>query len=485
MPGVTISTAVRTGPSNTTVRDSSQAFFVGLAERGPSGEAIKVNSLAEFESIFGGYVSYSYLQPTVQAFFEEGGTQAYITRVVGPDATSGTRVLVNSTTTVIQLHAVGEGAWSSNLTSEVVASGDLRNIRIRYNGDIIFTTGLKATNTELVSAINTNALISNYLTATLVVPGTLVAAMSATAFSAGTDDRDDDTVDTTPFAAYTSALDTFLDSYGPGAVSCPETVSINTALIAHANTNNRIAILHAAFDEDDMATVAADLAGESGSEHAAIYHPWVYTPTSVSGVNRLIPPDGYVMGKRALAHNQNGPHQPYAGLISGARFVNGVYTDVNKTTGDELDENFVNAIRIIANQVRIYGARSLSTDTENFRFITSQDVINSVVSAVGASMEDLIFTVIDGRGGLFAEIEGRIIAICENMKSLGALYEGFDANGRKVDPGYTVKCDPSINTIASLAQGTVSAQVGVRVSSIGDKINVTIVKSNLTSTVTV
>jgi hypothetical protein len=191
------------------------------------------------------------------------------------------------------------------------------------------------------------------------------------------------------------------------------------------------------------------------------------------------------MGKRALAHNQNGPHQPYAGLISGSSFVNGVYVDVDRTTGDELDENFVNAIRIIANQVRIYGARSLSTDTTNFRFITSQDVINSVVSAVSGSMEDLVFTVIDSRGGLFAEITGRITAICENMKSLGALYEGFDVNGKKVDPGYTVKCDSSINAISSLAEGTVAAQVGVRVSSIGDKINVTIVKSNLTSTVTV
>lgn len=484
MPGVTISTAVRTGPSNTTVRESSQAFFVGLAERGPTDAAYKVNSLAEFEDIFGGYVSYAYLHPTVQAFFEEGGTQAYVARIVGPAATTGTLDLQNSTTDVITLDAVGAGAWSANLTAEVVASSSLRNIRIRYNGDIIFTTGLKATNTELVSAINTSAIASNYLTATLVAATPLVAATSATALSTGDDDRDDNTVDTS-FTAFVDGLEFFLDSFGPGAVSCPETDGINADLIAHANTYNRIAILHAAFDETDMATVAADLSGETGAEHAAIYHPWVYVPTSVAGVNRLIPPDGYVIGKRALAHNQNGPHQPYAGLVSAGRFVNGVYTDINKTAGDELDENLVNAVRIIANQVRIYGARSLSTDTDNFRFITSQDVINSVVSAASSSMEDLVFSVIDGRGGLFAEITGRLTAICENIKSLGALYEGFDANGKKVDPGYTVKCDTSINSTASLSEGTVSAQVGVRVSSIGDKINVTIVKSNLTSTVTV
>ena len=47
MPGIQISTAVRTGPTNATVRESSQAFFVGKAERGPVDEALLVTSLEE------------------------------------------------------------------------------------------------------------------------------------------------------------------------------------------------------------------------------------------------------------------------------------------------------------------------------------------------------------------------------------------------------------------------------------------------------
>ena len=483
MPGVTISTAVRTGPSNTTVRESSQAFFVGLAERGPSDAAFRVDSLAEFEEIFGGYVTYAYLHPTVQAFFEEGGTQAYVTRVVGPAPISGTLNLVAGIVTVITLDAVGAGDWSGNLSAEVVESGALRNLKIRYNDDIIFSTGLKASNAAIVSAVNASVVASRYVTATLITDA-LVDEVIITGFSDGDDDRADNTVDTS-FTAFSDALASFLDSYGTGAVACPETHVINEALITHANLYNRIAILHAESTETDAADMIASLPALDGAEHGAMYYPWVYVPTTVSGVNRLIPPDGYVMGKRALAHNQNGPHQPGAGLISAARFVNGVYVDVDKAAGDALDESLVNAIRIIANQVRVYGARSLSTDTQNFRFITAQDTVNSVVAAAGASMEDLVFSVIDSRGGLFAEITGRLTAICENIKSLGALYEGFDVNGKKVDAGYTVKCDTSINTTASLSQGTVSAQLGIRVSSIGDKINVTIVKSNLTTTVTV
>ena len=490
MPGVTITTAVRTGPTSTSVRASSQAFFVGLADRGPVDEAVFVTSLAEFEETYGGYVTYAYLHPTVQTFFEEGGTQCYIARVAGPNATSA-QVLLNvggvGGANCIRLTANGPGTWAHNMDIEVVASGSSKNIKLYYNDVTVYATGLKTTTAALVNAINGSAIASKYMTAVKLTDG-MPEASAATAFGAGTftdgaDDRTDNTVDTT-FTAFSDALELFNDSFGPGAVSCPETHAINTDLIAHANQYNRVAIVHAEEDGDGPAEATA-LTSETGSEHGALYYPWVYIPTDVAGVTRLIPPDGYAAGKRALAHNQTGPHQPGAGLISAARFVSGVEVDVNRTLGDSLDASYVNAIRIIANTVRIYGARSLSTDTDNFRFITTQDTVNSVVAEANASMEDLIFAVVDGRGGLFASIEGRLTGICERMKAIGALYEAYDANGKLLDPGYSVKCDTSINTPALLADGTVKAQLGLRVSPIGDKIEVTIVKSNLTATVTV
>lgn len=491
MPGVTITTAVRTGPTSATVRESSQAFFIGLAQRGPADEAVLVRSLAEFEETFGTYVTYAYLHPTVQTFFEEGGTQCYIVRVVGPAATTANRILNAGGVggaNVIELTANGPGNWAHDMDIQVTASDTLRNIKLFYNDNLIYQTGNKSTASALVNAINNSAIASKYMTATLLSDA-LPQVEAATAFGAGVntdgdDDRDDNTVDTS-FTAYVNALDLFLDSYGTGAVVCPETHVINTQLIAHANAYNRIALLHLEEGAEDPADDAATLGAEDHSEHAAVYYPWVFVPTDVAGVNRLIPPTGFVAGKRALAHNQTGPHQPYAGLVSSARFVNGVEVDVNRTLGDSLDADYVNAIRLIANSIRIYGARSLSTDTDNFRFITIQDTVNSVVIEANASMEDLVFSVIDGRGGLFASIEGRLTAICERMKAIGALYEAYDTNGKLLDPGYSVKCDTSINTTAQLAEGTIKAQLGVRVSSVGDKIEVTIIKSNLTSSVTV
>ena len=101
-----------------------------------------------------------------------------------------------------------------------------------------------------------------------------------------------------------------------------------------------------------------------------------------------------------------------------------------------------------------------------------------------AAIEPLVFSAIDGRGGLFANIEARLISVLEGYRINGALFEAFDQNGQRVDYGYTVRCDAKLNPTASLADGKVKAKVGIRVSSIGDRIEVEIIKSALTASVT-
>jgi hypothetical protein len=485
MPGVVISTSVRTGPSTATVRESSQLFVVGLADRGPSDEAVLVQSIAEFEAMFGDYRSDSYLHPTVETFFEEGGTQAYVARVVGASATVGTLVLNNSSAVnCITLTANGAGAWSSDVEAEVTVSGATAKLNLSYDGTLVYTTGNCSTSSQMAGRINSSAIASRYVTASIQSTTTLPAAIASTPLAAG--NAYENQVTSTYFV---NALTLFNDALGTGAVSCPEIsnddVAVRNGLVAHANNYSRIAILHGGA-VDSAATIKATalaLQAEDNAEHAAIYYPWVTVPSGVAGVTRTIPPDGYVAAKRAVAHNQTGPHLPAAGLISTAKFVTGAAVDIDKTTGDDLDENYVNAIRVIQNTVRIYGARSLSVDTENFRYITQQDVVNTIVTECYRSLEDLVFSTIDGRNTIFANIEARLVVILAGMRDLGALYPAFDANGKQLDNGYTVKCDAGINPAAQLQTGLVKARVGVRVSSVGDKIEIDIVKSNLTSTV--
>ena len=483
MPGIVIETAVRTGPNTATVRPSSQLFVVGFAERGPTDAPVRVESLEEFELLFGGYQSYSYLQPTIQTFFEEGGTRAYIGRAVGPDAEIGQLTLSDGGTTpdeTISLEAVGAGAWSTRLAAQVIDSSGAKIVKIFLDDVEIFSTGAQTTVQGLVNAINTSVVASAYVKASNLSStnaNPLPAVLAKTDFDEGDDDKAN--------ADLAAVLDLFNDSYGDGAVAIVDDATENAALVIHANTHSRLALLHSASGTSvgDVIDDADAISAEEHAEHAAYYFPWVYVPTSVTGVTRLIPPTGYVAAKRAQAHNQTGPHAPAAGLMSRASFVVGVETDIDRTSGDLLDDGKVNAIRVLSNSVRIYGARSCSADVANFRFYTAQDVLNTVVTQSFNSLEDLVFSVLDGRNLVLGAVESRLLNLLIGLKNIGALYPAFDVNGVEADPGFSVRCNSSINPITQLADGTIKAEVGIRVSSIGDKINVTIVKSNLTTSI--
>jgi len=491
MPGVSIQTAVRVGPNAATAVETSQAFFVGKTARGPVGSAKLVTSLAEFEAIYGGYASYSYTHPSVQTFFEEGGTRAYIARVAGSGHSTGSRTL-NTTagdggTNVMTITANGPGAWSTGITVQCVNPGTAAGtfiIKIFDGGTLVFSTGNVTTVAQAVGRINSNPTVSKLVTATdLDAEGVPHNDASAVALSAG-----DDNQETVVAADYVAGLNLFLESFGTGAVMCAESsnATVQTALANHANAYNRIAFLFGAFDDmiAEATTAGQTLSAAAiNTEHVAYFYPWVYVPTATPGVNRLIPPVGYAAGKRAVAHTQVGAHKPGAGLISVSSFVNGVATDIDKSNGDALDEANVNAIRVINNTVRVYGARSLSSDTTNFRYITAQDVVNQVVVEANRSLEDLLFSVIDGRNTVFSAVESKLFAILEPLRTSGALFEAFDTNGKRIDFGYSVKCDASLNPTAQLADGLIKAKVGLRVSSVGDKIEVDIIKSNLTKSV--
>jgi phage tail sheath protein FI len=197
-----------------------------------------------------------------------------------------------------------------------------------------------------------------------------------------------------------------------------------------------------------------------------------------------LPPEGYVCAKRALAHNTVGAWQSYAGVISEARFVRNLDTFVDKQIGNFLDDGRVNALRVIPNRVRVYGARTASPDEENWRFLNGQEMLNYVVVEAQRVLEDIVFSPIDGRGTIFSAIKSRLVSLMEPLRIAGGLYEAFDEFGERIDYGYTVVCDESINPVEQLAEGLVRAKIGLRVSSVGDKIFVEVTKSTLTASVT-
>src|SRR5688572_94745 len=73
--------AVRGIPSLST----SVAGAVGVAERGPVGEAVRCASFPEFVERFGGFTADSDLALAAMGFFGEGGTQLWAVRTAHYD----------------------------------------------------------------------------------------------------------------------------------------------------------------------------------------------------------------------------------------------------------------------------------------------------------------------------------------------------------------------------------------------------------------
>jgi phage tail sheath protein FI len=95
---------------------TSITAFIGRALSGPSDQAVRIQSFADYERQYGGLWSASPMSYAVQQFFAHGGSDAYIVRV-NNGAKAATITLAGDGELV--LAAAGEGAWGNALRASV------------------------------------------------------------------------------------------------------------------------------------------------------------------------------------------------------------------------------------------------------------------------------------------------------------------------------------------------------------------------------
>lgn len=504
MPGVNVTTAVRSGPVGAGDIVAGQVFMVGEAERGPTNEPTLLRSFSDYTTYYGNYKS-SNLYAHVKTYFDEGGTRCYVQRVIGSNSAAGSITLNTGSgaSAAMVITAKNDGEWSDNLTVQVL-DADSSGYRLKFvlDGDTLLTTRDLVTIADGINFVN--ASVVNHL---------VVATTPLSDANADDDTYNLDTVSAAPLtsgsdgdpvgnAEIVAALATddtgkFSPNLNTGAVCAPGRTgsAIWNALASHAGDFNRVALC--AFGaSDSAATAKTDASGYYANTNAssmAFYWPHVKVAapavtelatgeSTIQGATITISPEAYAAAARSRAiQNAGGPWRVGAGQISAARTLKGLASDVTPATGDALDAARVNAIRKVGNSIRVYGARSVSNDEANWRYISMRDTMNYIVLGVEARMEEHVFSVIDGRGNAFGVIRASIKAFLDPIRVAGGLYEAFDDTGAPIDPGYSVRVDSTINPATQLATGLVKAQVGVRVSGVADLIDITITKSNLSA----
>lgn len=482
MPGVLVTTGAVAGPSAPTLAPASTYFAVGLAERGATDRAVLVNSFAQYQEEFGVLTSYTALFDDVKTFFEEGGSRAYVARVVGPAATTGTLASglldrhASTPVATINISARSPGAWSSRITVQVL-NGSVTNtfrILVLLDGKIRRDYANLRTPQEAVSRMSADPYVrvTDAGSAT-AAPLNNPAVVGPSALSAGTDDRASVTAST-----YIAALPLFESGFGDGAVAVPGIgPSVHAGLIAHSIAYNRLALLVEARTAD-KATLTGT-AGALDAPRAGLFAPWIRVPDGFGGT-KTISPEGFVAAARAKAHAV-GPWKAAAGESSRARYVVAADVVYSAAESDELDGAKVNVIRTIASSLRLYGWRSLAADQENWGLLTNADTVNRVVVEAYRRLEPYVFDVIDARGHLMAKITGTLTGIVQPMANASGLFARIAADGTVLDPGYRVTVDGDINPVSSLAQNKVLAQLGIRVSPTAALVELTVTKAAVTA----
>lgn len=278
---------------------------------------------------------------------------------------------------------------------------------------------------------------------------------------------------------WATALAKLTKDYGPGQVLIPgvATAAAYSSLLAHAAAfTNRVVLLDSASNAvaATLATTAAGLTASNGAERAGLISPWATVPAA-GGTTRNIPGSVIAAGLAARGDSAAGhPNQAPiydqgrdAGVVRRGTAVTVAYTDAE---ADTLYDAGVNSIRLVKGIPTLTGWKSLGDDA-NFRQLNIGRLAMALVSGLDGVMLRFLGRQIDGRGHLFAEIEGAIRGYLLSLYTLDALF------GETADDAFDVDCSEANNPAADVALGKVHAGAVISASPHTEQITIDVVTS--------
>lgn len=473
-PGVNV-TVIKSSPANSYPSDTGRAFVVGLAERGPTTPRL-VKSMAEFERVYGGRVSYGWLWDFADIWFKLGGRDFYACRVVGPAAVFD-KVSFNDAGAAAAIRVEGVGAGDTNYKAQIVAGGAANTYVI------VVTDLINGVDTEIERSPdltdNDEAVMwasqSDYIRVVKLGANDPAVAAS-TALTTGNDDRAAITD-----VHRTAALALFTRALGPGQVLIPgsTTSTIHTALLTHAKDNNRFALLDS-VDSPTRATLIAQITTQRTAVPSAVSYgqmigPWAVVPGPVPNTSRTVP---YSILQAALVSKNDGrfgnPNIPTAGSEGEATYVTSLTQTYTDADHEALNLAGFTVVKMVYGAARTYGYRTLvdaDGDTyDGFLEASAARTRMAILNDLLGYGEQFMFDQIDGHGVKISEWDGGIRGILDRYWALGALFGDSGAEAYEVDTG------AAVNTPATIEDLELNAAIGIKVSPFAEKVNISLAR---------
>lgn len=469
-PGVDVTLLDTPGAEISVPTDTGVSFMVGLTERGPSNTALAVLSIDDFRTKYGDRVSFSAFYDCIEEFFKEGGYQAYVGRVVGPAAATGSLNLLDSGAAIsLVASALGAGDWSANVRIAVLAGGTGGTFKIQITdtlGNILEDSGDLVDQNEAVAWGNG----SDYIRLALGASANDPVVLAPTPMSAGADDRTNITD-----AEWQKALDLFPEDLGPGQVLAPgRTTSVgHTQLTNHAVDHNRVAVL----DLTDSPSVSTLTTAAGVGRFCASFAPWLTIPGLAAGSTRTVPPSPLIAGLCARNDAALGPNRPAAGDAGVSRYSIGLsqpsWSDADRQT---LNAGKVNVVRNIYGSIVNYGFRSGAnpqTDKNWIDFANAR-LYMALSAELNQAAQAYMFEEIDGQNGHTVNgFHDSLAGVMLTHWNMGELF------GDSPETAFLVDTGPSVNTLERLQNLELHAVVYVSMAPFAEYIVIQIVKRAL------
>jgi hypothetical protein len=478
-PGVNVLSRDNSPPA-TAPSDTGVAFAVVITERGRTDQAFKVNSFSDFRRRCGARMNWTALAwDSAEAFFRFGGSELWLSRLVGPAAVKASvNLLDNAAGISLVARAVGEGDWYNGLNVTVEASGANRRVRVTHDTDLTIseTSPYYATQAELVTWAEASEYVRLEIGASALMPVAVVASLAG-----GTDDRA-----AIADAQRTASLAKFSEDLGPGQVTIPgaTTQTAWTAVLTHASQFRRNAILdYPDTPTEATLTTLANAVRALGSFGAG-FAGWLRMAGS-DGFVKVVPPSLAVCGLIAAhdsATNGWGQNKPVAGRKRGVfRRALGVTQGQSATWRDKdavtrLNAAGVNLIRERYGVTMVYGWRSLADPAVEPNWVNfgHRRLSNAITAKAENVMEDYVFDEIDGERRLFGKVNGELTGrVMEPYYLEGSLY------GATAQEAYRIDTD-SVNTDTTIQNRELHATITFVPSEFAEEITLEFIQNQIT-----
>jgi hypothetical protein len=472
-PGVYISERLLPAPLAGGVSANAAGAIVAPFAQGPEAVTL-VQSWYEFVKVFGGYNAAYPSTFGASLFFQNGGRELYVKRVLASNAaTASIDILTAGSAVVGTVSCKNRGADGNNLRVTVGSGTVTGTYTLTLYREGVTGTQLDTTNDLLLERYENVVFddptssdfaetVINLISPNISISNSAAGIPSFTTYplvggSDGSTVADGDY--TSGVFDQFSSLDRPLVMFLPGITKIASSpTNVYNLATAWAEANQGFVVMETPENKTPAEAISY-AGGMTDTSAAAVYYPWVYISDPLgrsAQALRKVGPSGAVAGLFLATDASRGVFKAPAGIGTGLAGVASLERSFSSTELDSMNSSVspVNPIRLIPGAgMSVMGARTLKQDGTANKYVNMRRSLIYIKKNLQNLTQFAIFA--NNDEALWAQIRTQITVFLNAYKNEGGL------RGTTPAQAFFVKCDAENNNATTIANGEVHIQVGV------------------------